>query len=292
MPTTQPTSTYDCTPPPLLFAYKFTGKERDIESGLDYFGARYYGSSVGRWMSPDWSAKEEPVPYAKLDNPQSLNLYAYVGNNPLSNSDTDGHVCISHVNANSGFCTRAAEYSQFNANPAINSKTVFFDAAAEVSTALNNVSTNAGRLFFSSETVAVLNDIGESLLSINETNAQRIASGTFSGGSDIDHAMVVIEQTQVQSVLNALSQAHPDGYAEVISQVNSAMNSVAGRASGFFADRDYNEVLQGVIKSLGRPLDFSSYNDRVRLGNAMVEHKRKQKALVPGGCPAEFSRCN
>jgi RHS repeat-associated protein len=69
-----------------------TGKERDTESGNDYFGARYYNSSMGRWMSPDWSAKAEPVPYAKLDNPQSLNLYAYVGNNPMTRVDPDGHV--------------------------------------------------------------------------------------------------------------------------------------------------------------------------------------------------------
>jgi len=46
---------------------------------------------MGRFMSPDWSAKEEPVPYAKLDNPQSLNLYSYVWNNPLSRADADGH---------------------------------------------------------------------------------------------------------------------------------------------------------------------------------------------------------
>ena len=69
----------------------FTGKERDTESGNDYFGARYYASSMGRFMSPDWSAKMEPVPYAKLDNPQTLNLYAYVGNNPLRFVDADGH---------------------------------------------------------------------------------------------------------------------------------------------------------------------------------------------------------
>lgn len=69
----------------------FTGKERDTESGNDYFGARYYGSSMGRFMSPDWSAQVEPVPYSKLDNPQSLNLYAYVLNNPLSKDDPDGH---------------------------------------------------------------------------------------------------------------------------------------------------------------------------------------------------------
>jgi RHS repeat-associated protein len=78
--------------------YKFTGKERDAESGNDYFGARYYASTAGRWLSPDWSANEEPVPYAKLDNPQSLNLYAYVGNNPLTSADLDGHEPgISHL---------------------------------------------------------------------------------------------------------------------------------------------------------------------------------------------------
>jgi RHS repeat-associated protein len=74
--------------------HHFTGKERDSESGNDYFGARYYASSMGRFMSPDWSTKVAPVPYAKLDNPQSLNLYAYVGNNPLVRIDPDGHyVC-------------------------------------------------------------------------------------------------------------------------------------------------------------------------------------------------------
>jgi hypothetical protein len=45
-------------------------------------------------MSPDWTAKEEgddPVPYANLDDPQSLNLYSYVRNNPLTRVDADGH---------------------------------------------------------------------------------------------------------------------------------------------------------------------------------------------------------
>ena len=71
--------------------HHFTGKERDAESGNDYFGARYYASAMGRFMSPDWSAKEEPVPYATMDDPQSLNLYSYVRNNPLSRVDADGH---------------------------------------------------------------------------------------------------------------------------------------------------------------------------------------------------------
>jgi RHS repeat-associated protein len=72
--------------------HHYTGKERDAESGNDYFGARYYASSMGRFMSPDWSAKEEPVPYAQMNDPQSLNLYAYVRNNPLTRVDADGHL--------------------------------------------------------------------------------------------------------------------------------------------------------------------------------------------------------
>jgi RHS repeat-associated protein len=50
--------------------YKFTGKERDSESGLDNFGARYDSSQYGRFMTPDWSAKPASVPYAVSSNPQ------------------------------------------------------------------------------------------------------------------------------------------------------------------------------------------------------------------------------
>jgi RHS repeat-associated protein len=71
--------------------YKFTGKERDPETGLDYFGARYYGSSIGRFMTPDWAAKPVTVPYAKFGDPQSLNLYTYVENSPIDGIDADGH---------------------------------------------------------------------------------------------------------------------------------------------------------------------------------------------------------
>ena len=73
------------------WAYKFNGKERDSESGLDMFGARYYGSSLGRFMTPDWAAKPTNVPYAHFGNPQSLNLYSYVQNNPTTVGDPDGH---------------------------------------------------------------------------------------------------------------------------------------------------------------------------------------------------------
>lgn len=91
-----------CSPTPLFF----TGKERDSESGNDYFGARYYASSMGRWLSPDYDGDDdgppEPVPYADFSDPQSLNLYSYVENSPLSAFDSDGHDCVNTSNAANG----------------------------------------------------------------------------------------------------------------------------------------------------------------------------------------------
>jgi RHS repeat-associated protein len=69
---------------------RYTGKERDAESGLDNFDFRYYASSMGRFMSPDDGDGGSSSP----GNPQSWNLYAYVQNNPLTNVDPDGHDCV------------------------------------------------------------------------------------------------------------------------------------------------------------------------------------------------------
>jgi RHS repeat-associated protein len=79
--------------------YKFTGKERDTESSLDYFGERYYSNGVGRFITPDWAAKATAVPYAELVDPQSLNLYSYVRNRPTVMVDADGHYLLGAISA-------------------------------------------------------------------------------------------------------------------------------------------------------------------------------------------------
>ena len=88
--------------------YKFTGKERDSESGLDMFGARYYSSNIGRFMTPDWSPTPEAIPYGELSNPQSLNRYAYVKNNPTTLTDPDGHCDIDAEQHNWVWCAAHA----------------------------------------------------------------------------------------------------------------------------------------------------------------------------------------
>ncbi|MGB8028034.1 MAG: RHS repeat-associated core domain-containing protein [Terracidiphilus sp.] len=71
--------------------HHFTSKERDVESGLDYFYARYYTSDLARFMTPDWAAAPTAVPYATFGDPQTLNLYVYVNNNPNTGIDLGGH---------------------------------------------------------------------------------------------------------------------------------------------------------------------------------------------------------
>jgi RHS repeat-associated protein len=83
---------------------KYTGKERDQETGLDYFIARYYSGAQGRFTSPDefpggivdpitgqQVGQPGPLPYADITDPQTVNKYAYVRNNPLRYVDPDGH---------------------------------------------------------------------------------------------------------------------------------------------------------------------------------------------------------
>ncbi len=91
----------------VLSASRSTGKERDSESGNDYFGARYYGSSMGRFLSPDPTG-------GNLSNPQTLNKYSYTLNNPLIYTDPTGLDCVrdngdNTVTMNTGDCANENE---------------------------------------------------------------------------------------------------------------------------------------------------------------------------------------
>jgi RHS repeat-associated protein len=84
-----PDANYDSRAP-----QKFTGKERDAETGLDYFGARYYSGAQGRFTGVDPSMLS-----AVLATPQSWNRYSYALNNPLKYIDPNGELWIASGNA-------------------------------------------------------------------------------------------------------------------------------------------------------------------------------------------------
>lgn len=76
----------------------FVGKEKDDETGLHYFGARYHDSKIGRFISPDPFGAVDPFSgetnYSLLANPQRLNYYAYSLNNPYRYVDSDGEFAV------------------------------------------------------------------------------------------------------------------------------------------------------------------------------------------------------
>jgi len=65
---------------------QFTEKERDVETGLDYFINRYYSSTMGRFTTPDPLS----LTSQRVTDPQRLNLYTYTRNNPVLLTDPNG----------------------------------------------------------------------------------------------------------------------------------------------------------------------------------------------------------
>jgi RHS repeat-associated protein len=107
------------------FCLKFTGKERDAESGLDNFDFRYYASTMGRFMKPD-----DPFNWNE-SNPQTLNLYGYVGNNPLNRVDPDGHDCI-YIDNDSGKMTGFGRGDCDNSTEALANSGVYVNGTVDV----------------------------------------------------------------------------------------------------------------------------------------------------------------
>jgi len=224
---------------------KFTSKERDSETGLDYFQARYFSSLQGRFTSPDeWAGgivdvysggqvgTPGPLPYADITDPQTINKYAYVMNNPLRYTDPDGHCpwCIGALIGGVGGA--AASYvSQKWSHPdqGVNWKQV---GAAAVGGAVAGgtlgLATAPGALF------TVLG--GETVLGTGTAVGVGAAAGSgvlggiaeraVSSGGDPNTAIGSLEQVATDAALGAVSE----GIGAAI--VNPAVKSTttAGRA--------------------------------------------------------------
>jgi RHS repeat-associated protein len=98
---------------------RFTGKERDSETGMDFFGARYYGSALGRWTSPDLVNLTDD----RILNPSNtINKYIYGGNNPLKYVDPDGEdITLFYTNGGTAGHAMLLAYNQQTGDSAVQS---------------------------------------------------------------------------------------------------------------------------------------------------------------------------
>ena len=257
----------------------FTGKERDGETGLDYFGARYLSGVQGRWTSADL-----PLADQHIEDPQSWNMFAYVRNNPFAHVDPNGKAC-SALNNNSGYCQRAELYG--NLDMLVGSKTRFFAAASAASQQIADVALPGSSTVTSAATRNFLETTGQALEKVNLEAAGRILSGQMTVSPEVlDRAMVTKEQTEVQSQLKMFQQSNPEAYGTAIKEINTLLNGgsaasrslILGANVLFGSDKAYSNLLTGVRKELGRDIDFSDQKDREAIGNALVKYMRA------GGC--------
>ena len=238
----------------LTCASRYTGKERDTESGLDYFGARYYASNMGRMMSPDWSAKAEPVPYAKLDNPQSLNLYSYVGNNPLSRTDPTGHY---EINCGSGVKGCDKQQQRFNdaVTAGLKSKDKSVVAAAKAYGALGEK-----------------NGVNVSIVNVVDPKNSNVSGSTSGVNGGLQQAAdgTVMQNTQVNIKAGLSSNDLSDTTVHEGSHVEDRGNF----AAAVNVLRDFSGGLEMGLNVTGRQSEVSAYGvtnaNRAQRGDSPV----------------------
>jgi hypothetical protein len=210
---------------------------------------------MGRFLSPDWSAKVMPVPYVKLDNPQSLNLYSYVWNNPLSRNDPDGHVVC-----NGPECDQVKKGLD-DAKKALSNKALSKDEKAALKGVLkfygkwgkdNGVTVNTGVQGLTSEGAVgkTVTENGKTTISLNMGALDKTVN---QGSPEVEKSAAVVHEGEhgVQNLANG-SPTTPDqhyaaeqGAYTVQSYVNKGLGSDSDRnlwtSSGGFNQNAVNE---------------------------------------------------
>jgi RHS repeat-associated protein len=104
-------------PPSTAELLQFTGKERDLQTELDYMIARDFMSLTGRFTTPDDPAYIDPF------NPQSMNRFAYAHNNPFRYNDPTGHSadCVGGFDAEKRECREVPGFPGFSLNGLVQS---------------------------------------------------------------------------------------------------------------------------------------------------------------------------
>ncbi len=154
----------------------FTGKERNAESSNDYFGARYYASSMGRFLSPDPGG----VAFSDPSNPQSWNLYSYVQNNPLVNVDRDGRDCVKD-NGDGTVSTNTGDCANENEDAANHEHYIDCDGCSKSSTGAR-LDSNTGNLYLTNANGSVIDGtmvvgFGDPASPSSQTGADTSTSG-------------------------------------------------------------------------------------------------------------------
>jgi RHS repeat-associated protein len=194
--------------------YKFTGKERDTESGLDDFGKRYYGNAIGRFITPD-PLLNSGHPW----NPQSWNRYAYVENNPLRYTDPTGLYKWGNCSGNADQCK--AEEQRFR------------DSITKAKESLKNLDPNSKEAKELKKTLNKLGEEGKGNIKINFGDASHDKNGNPNLGLTVGNN-ITINYNAVDSTIKAFNLNASES-AALDAGVTTHEGTHAGNAPGVFS---------------------------------------------------------
>jgi len=234
----------------------FTGKERDSESGLDDFGARYFASTMGRFMTPDPLGGHN-------EDPQTLNRYAYVRSNPSSLTDPTGlDFYLKCQSADFSGCTQV----KIDANNAKSKTWVQADSNGNAT-----IVTSASLKDPNSGNTATVNENG-----VQITSASGTAEGIFKNGT------AAANDIQGSGALNGFSFDidHSDVGTGNLAGGTFHFNGSPVDAARVLASRGaFNELLDFLD---GTAVGFHPFTDQFRFGNGPVSHLSvPQEYLLP-----------
>jgi RHS repeat-associated protein len=253
---------------------KYTNKERDEETGLDYFGARYFAIMQGRFTSPD-----PLIASAKPEQPQGWNRYSYTINNPLKYVDPTGLIW-GFLQSNAG-----DRYGWYENK----------EALEKAGAAVVNANANGGFVYQSANGAWIRLDLGQNSWRGYETEGEAHVGRTLAeeGSSslgDLGHTFNLFMNVQVGvglagglgattlgrifgSEITTLGLS--GGAAGTVGVASSAGGDIAEMA--FVRAISHGEKLSGIANDL-KQLTFSTGNE-----HALVKLASGQRAIVAGG---------
>ena len=234
------------------------GKERDTESGLDYMDARYYGSSMGRFMSPD---PLMATPERLLD-PQEWNMYSYGRNNPLSFSDPTGlDIWLQGCGKDNGSTCKGNFVGTTDSDGNFSRTHLTGDQTGDATLGTNGISVTQG---------------GNTYQGVWDSNAGEQGAVQIAGGGDLSSFNANITGNCQGTCVASGSITNKDGSAAAAGDVRAALTNSDGSAkSGWFANN--NDPFHRSSNGNGKNVNDTSFNAM----NPDVAGQRSTDVTVP-----------